>query len=86
MNQKLKKILRSQNVKLVAIPDSLADRTKKIAENMNTTAADVLNLGLELLELSLGREVVIRKPDESVEMRLPILKPYKSIVKLKGEK
>lgn len=70
-------------MKLMAVPEEIADEAKEISETMNTTPSDAIKLGLEILRYSLGREITISKNSEDVEMHLPILKNYRSLVNLK---
>ncbi len=62
--------------KLMVIDDKVANEIDRLSKKMKTNRIDVLLAGLELLKLSLGKNISINEPGSNAEIKLPVLSRY----------
>jgi hypothetical protein len=73
MKKRILEILKQKDYKLIAIDKATAARIEEASIALNTTQEDVLRSALELLNQSLGKEVVLVDKKHNTEARITAL-------------
>lgn len=71
--------------KIMLVDEQLAKDVERLSSKMQTSPADVVVTALELLKLTLGREVIIRKSKSNKEILLPIFKSIEPEINLEDD-
>lgn len=70
MNINIKKLLRRRNTKLMVVTDDIAEQIREISKDLDTSSIDVLASALELLKLSLNKEIIIKEDNNQLKISL----------------
>lgn len=81
MKKRIQEILREKNYKLIAIDKATAEQIEEASKTLNTTTEDVIRSALELLNQSLGKEVVLIDNKHNTEARITALENTQAIDK-----
>jgi hypothetical protein len=73
MKKRILEILKQKDYKLIAIDKATADQIEEASKSLNTTPEDVVRAALELLNQSLGKEVVLVDNKHNTEARITAL-------------
>jgi hypothetical protein len=73
MKKRILEILKQKDYKLIAIDKATADQIEEASKALNTTPEDVVRSALELLNQSLGKEVVLLDNKHNTEARITAL-------------
>lgn len=80
-----KNLIKNKNAKIMIVSEEFATEVESLSRKMKTNPKDVISAAVELLKLSLSREVILRKPDSDIEIKLPLFKSIDPEIKVEGE-
>ncbi len=85
MNKQLVKAIKNREVELAAIDKKTATRIQKIAESTGADASSIINASVQLLEKSLGREVVVKDSKSPWNLIINHFKKYNRISQIEPD-
>jgi len=71
MSEGAKKLLKDKKVMIVS--SDFADEIERLSEKIQTSQNDFMATAIELLKVALSREVVMRKPESNIEIKMPLI-------------
>lgn len=79
MNKRLVKQLKDNNIGLAPIDQDTADTIQKLADATGANAISLIHEAVKLLEKSLGRQLIVRKPGSKWDMKINKFIQFKTI-------
>lgn len=79
MNKRLVKQLKDNNIGLAPIDQETAEIIQKLAAATGANAISLIHEAVKLLEKSMGRQLIVRKPGSKWDMKINKFTQFKTI-------
>ncbi len=79
MTRQLAKKLKEKEIELAPVDKHTAKRIKKISKATGQSPWAIISAAIQVLEKSLGRTVVVKSEDSSINLQINHFKKYKEV-------